>query len=230
MGAALLLPSSASAFSFGTFTGGDRIASLIMSGGGGGPLLQYTGGNLTIGGNITTINMTSGTIFGGISGVTFSATVALDGPTLQFIPGSFPTIITASFLNSVDFQFIDVAGGGTNLASGTVALDLSLDEQAIPVVIGTLNDIMTPTSGDASFLAAFGPFAFMNTLFVGITTSAGLVTDNCLIVTPNCGAPTGLLDWTASPTATITPIPEPSSLLLLGVAGLGLAALRRSAA
>jgi hypothetical protein len=235
---AALAPPSAAAFSFGSF-GGDRIASLELTAGDPNlPAFSYVpdangSGTLSIETSVTTINL----LGGGIIDVTIGDLVF--SASLRFDPNSFvkapappvldPSTVAGDFAGapgaSFDFEFTDEGDGGVVVLQGVATLALSATEQLGGIIVGEITSSLLRTGGDPNFMFAFGPSGTLNSLLTSFKSDGANATDLCHIVDA-CPASTTFDDFTTNPTSTIQALPEPSSLLLLGLAALGLAGLR----
>lgn len=243
--AALLVPSSAQAFSFGTFAPGERILSVQISGS---PTVSFDSANnkLAINGSISTIT-TNQNVFGiPLGDVTFSSEVTIVPGTetvsvpLDPIPSVFAGLggqLGAQFTNGVaaDLSILDAGPGGAGILLdgeyvGTLAFQAGQPAGFGTPVTGSLDSDFVVSGGDASFTAAFGPggtfFGNLAALFVNNNPVSG---NFCLLVEGGCPSGTTIASFTASPTITITPIPEPGIAVLLAL-GLAALTLRRPAA
>ncbi len=231
--ACLLLPAPAGAFSFGTFTPGvDRIASIQLSAAYSGPV-TYTRATdlLTVSGSVSTITLQGGQIFNlPLGDVLLSMTMKLDQATLLIIGRT----IAAEFKGGivpVDLTITDFADGGNSLLEGEFTFDtLGFGASQSPVFGGSLLGDFATSGGDPDFANAFAPIGHLHSLLTFAVANVCQLTTIPAIVSGNCVssfAGNDLQNFTAQPTTTITPIPEPASALLLG---LGLVALgyRRS--
>jgi hypothetical protein len=235
--AALLPAAQAGAFSFGTFTPGDHIASIELSSGAGQQLTVDAGANpsdpaddtLTFEASVSTITMSSGAVFNvPLGDVLISSTVMPYGS-----PTFLSTIIGGEFRNGLvaDLSITDVGTGGAGLLLDadyidSVSFTASQFASGFPIN-GSLSGDLQVLSGDTDFVAAFGSQAsFISTLSFGTTVLCNLT--NGIAFGSSCIGPTDFADFTAAPTTTITPVPEAGTLLLFGVAAAAVGVIRRT--
>lgn len=244
--AALLLPSSAHAFSFGTFAPGERIRSVQISGS---PTVSFDSTNnnkLEITGSISTITTNLHTFSIELGDVTFSSEVTIVPGTenvfapLDPFPPFFPGLggqLGAEFTNGLaaDLSILDSGPGGAGILLegeyvGTLAFQASQPSGFGTPVVSSLNSDFVVSGGDASFRDAFGPGGSFFGNLAALSVNGSPVGGNfCLLVENGCPGGTEIASFTASPTITITPIPEPGVAVLLAV-GLAVLTLRRPGA
>lgn len=239
--AALLLPATSWAFSFGTFAPGEQILSVQLAAGDlSNPTIDFDGttNTMVFDASVSTITTNLGVYNIPLGDVVFSSTVMIVlGSEQVFQPFApfFGGQVQAQFLNgfTADLSIVDVAGSGLLLQGDySVALDFvgnSPGGSGFPIV-GSLNGSFDTTGGDASFVAAFGPGGdYIANLASFLTGGGSPVGSNlCLMIAGGCPGGTTIGDFTVNPAATITPIPEPGVAALLAV-GLVLLARRRTA-
>lgn len=241
----LLLPSSGHAFSFGTFAAGERIQSVQISSS---PTVSFDSATnkLEIAGSISTITTNLGVFSIPLGDVTFSSEVTIVPGTETVVPAIAPVFfppfglpgqLGAQFTNGLaaDLSILDAGPGGAGVLLegeylGTLAFQAGQPSGVGTPVTGSLNSDFDVSGGDTSFVEAFGPggsfFGNLASLLVNGNPVSG---DFCQLVEGGCPGGTTIASFTASPTITITPIPEPgvAALLALGLAAL---TLRRRAA
>jgi hypothetical protein len=228
----LLLPVQALAYSFGTFASGDKIASMQLSAAYSDPV-TYTHATdlLAVSGSVSTITMTSGQIFNlALGDVLLSVTLKMDQSTLLIIGRTVAAKFDSGVV-PVDLVITDIAGGGTSLLEGDFDANLlGFSASQTPVFGGSLLGDFDTTGGDAGFVAAFGPRGHQHSVLTFALSNVCLLTTNPAIVSGNCVssfAGNDLASFSASPTTTITPVPEPGSALLVAIGLAGLARSRR---
>jgi len=163
-----------------------------------------------------------------------------------------PRSLAAGFMNGAlqDFSIFDTVAGLSLLDADFVGnLAFSATETgpfSFPTAIsGQLTgSVASLATGDADFLSAFGPLSTLNSSYNsffsdGVTTGATsgnmchlAINDGLAGATSwptTCAGPYGLDDFVANAGLTLTPtvIPEPGTVLLLGLGLAGVAALRR---
>ena len=231
------VPGAAGAFSFGVFSPGDRIASIVLSPGAPNPpTVAFTtaANQLQFEAYVSTINMASGGIFNIAAGdVLFSSALMLTGtPFYGFPPYGSGEFLLGSFANGMaaDFSIVDLAGGSNLLVEGDylTALQWKATQGLGTIVSGTLDGKFTKTGGDPDFLAAAIYLDRFNAFMTGFTSDGSTVTNLCgLVLTcPPAGVVSDFDNWEANPNMTIN-VPEPATGLLVGLAIAQLAAARR---
>jgi hypothetical protein len=201
--AALLIvlgsPTGGLAFSFGDFTPGDQIESLIIVAGDGVRALDPNfPTTIAVRAEISTIDMTSGTQFGGISGLHFDADLDLSGSPL-FLPLVGPTTALADFTGTIEIRDDGAGpvGSGPILLSGNFT-DL-VNFQAFPGVSGNLSGTFGELTGDPTFRIAFGSGADLNLQLSAFQTASGSASQVCHIGDTCFGATTAFRDGLAAP-------------------------------
>jgi hypothetical protein len=242
-----LLPTSAAAFSFGTFAPADTIIEIELSAAVSSGVTFDTGADpddpsddtLTFESSVSTITMASGAVFSPTLGdVLVSSTVMPIAASEQF----FPTIIGAEFANGVvaDLSITDIGIGGSGLLLeadylGSVSFTASQFFSGFPIS-GSLSGEFEVTGGDTDFTTAFGPQGdFFSTLAGWLVTSTGSAPSALCQLTNgwlfgSCLLPqTDFASFTANPTTTIVPIavPEPGTLVLFGAIAAAVGVTRR---
>lgn len=240
--AALLLPATSGAFSFGTFVPGEQIQSVQLAAGNlSNPTIAFDGttNTMVFDASVSTITTNLGVYSIPLGDVLFSSTVTIVPGTelvIQPIMFAFGGLLSAGFANGIaaDLSIVDVGVGGSGLLlqgdySGN--LDFSADSPSgwgFPIT-GSLTGGFTVSGGDAAFVTAFGPggdyFANLASFLDGGGMPVG--SNLCLMIAGGCPAGTTIGDFTVNPSATITPIPEPGVVTLMAM-GLALLAGRRA--
>jgi hypothetical protein len=238
--AALLLPATSWAFSFGTFAPGEQILSVQLAAGNlSNPTISFDGttNTMVFDASVSTITTNFGTYNIPLGDVLFSSTVMIVGGTEVVVPPFAPFYggdVSASFANGIaaDLSIVDVGPGGAGLLlAGDYGTTLdflanSPGGYGFPIV-GNLSGGFTVSGGDAAFVAAFGPggdyFANLASFLNGGGMPVG--SNLCLMIDGGCPGGTTIGSFTVNPAATITPIPEPGTVALLAV-GVALLARR----
>jgi len=248
--AALWLPAGASAtvFSFGTIAPTDIITSLTFA-----PATVKTsfdpGTNIMhIEAYLSQINFSNRPNITGIAPnvVLLSSDIMLVGGSLSVTNSAAnnPRSYTATFTNGlVDLGIFDYGMGipvlDTDYIGNLQHSGTELGSVSFPTAIsGELSgDLDVLVSSDADFRSAFGVLGQLDAVFTGTFSDGATVAANlCNLVKAGvgtygsqvCGAGGYALDdFTTNAAITIIPIPEPGSLLLLGLGLAGVAALRR---
>ena len=245
--AVLWLPAGASAtvFSFGTINPTDVITSLTFA-----PsvtktsfdpvtntlhleayLSQINFSNPAL--NITGIAPNTVLLTSDIMLVSFTASAA----------GNNPSGYSATFTNGlVDLGIFDTIAGIPVMDTDYIGgLHNTAAEVGPGPITGELTaDLDILVTSDADFLSAFGILGSMDANFSGFFSDGVTVGSNmCNLVkagntiypnfpaNQNCAGGFALDDFTTNAVITIIPVPEPGSLLLLGLGLVGVAALRR---
>ena len=237
----LAVPIGAQAFSFGTFSAGEKIQSIqLSSASGGGTAVTYddTTGTMTFTADVSTITTNLATYNIALGTVVFDSQVMLSSEFVLAPSLFFGGLITANFLNGfvADLTITDLAGGGATLlaADYTAGLDFQADSPGGPgfPIVGALDGDFSVIggAGDASFEAAFGSGgSYFAVLANFVSSGVPVTTDLCGLIEPACFTGASLDDFTVNPTATITPtVPEPATLLLLVLAAAAAAGRSRS--
>lgn len=240
----LLLPGTASAFSFGVFVPGEKILSVqLASGNLANPVVTFDGttNTMVFDAAVSTITTNLATYSIPLGDVTFSSQVMIEAGTElvgQPIPMfNFGGVLGAELRNGVaiDLSIIDMGPGGAGVLleadyDGTLSFQANSPGGFGFPIVGSLAGAFDVTGGDVDFLAAFGPGGTFFANLANFTTGGGtpVGSDICLLIAGGCPGGTTIGDFTVNPVVTITPIPEPgvAALLALGLGGL---ALRRPA-
>ena len=241
--AALLVPATAGAFSFGTFAPGEQIVSVQLAAGNlSNPTVTFDGttDTMVFDASVSTVTTNLGVYSIPLGDVLFSSTVMIVPGTelvIQPIMFAFGGLATAEFANGIaaDLSIIDVGPGGAGLLlqgdySGTLGFTAdSPNGWGFPIT-GSLTGGFSVSGGDASFVAAFGSSGnYFSNLASFLTGSGMSVGSNlCLMIAGGCPGGTTIGDFTVNPAATITPVPAPTVAALLAI-GLALVAHRRLA-
>jgi len=241
--AALLLPATSWAFSFGSFAPGEQIQAVQLAAGNlSNPTVTFDGttNTMVFDAAVSTITTNLGVYSITLGDVLFSSTVTIVPGTelviqpIQFVYGG---LATAGFLNGIaaDLSIVDVGPGGAGLLlQGDYSSPLGFTADSpngwgFPIT-GNLIGGFAVTGGDASFVTAFGPggdyFANLASFLDGGGMPVG--SNLCLMIAGGCPGGTTIGDFTVNPNATITPIPEPGVVTLTAI-GLALLARRRRA-
>jgi len=243
--AALLLlaaPVAAQAFSFGTFSPGEKILSIELSGASGGGTaisFDHSTGALTYSAPVSTITTNLTTYNIALGSVLFDSQVMLTSETvIAPFPPFFGGQILASFSNgfAADLTLTDLGVGGSGLllaANYSATLDFQANPQAVGFPVAGRLDAgfsVIGGAGDPSFEAAFGSGGSYFALLANFTSNGTPVgNDLCNLITPFCASGQSLDSFTVNPTATLTPtVPEPASLVLLVLAAAALVKRGRS--
>lgn len=224
--AVVLLPASSWAFSFGSFAPGEKIVSIQLAAGSS-PTVSFDGttNTMVFDASVSTITTNLGVYSIPLGDVVFSSTVTIVSGTEQVIPPFSPVLITAGFANGLaaDLSITDVGPGGSGvLLEADYVGVLEFTASSLPVV-GSLDGTFTVTGGDAAFQAAFGSSGQYFANLGNFLLSGGMpAVTLCDLVEGGCPAGTTIASFTANPSATIVPIPEPgvAALLILGLAGV----------
>jgi hypothetical protein len=243
---ALFLPLQAGAFSFGSFTPGDKIVSIQLSAAVSTGVVFSTGGNpasilddtLTFESSVSTITMLSGAVFSPILGTVLVSSSVKPVAGSQFFSN---TLIGTDLVNGIvaDLSITDIGIGGSGLLLSAdyvlpgVTFTASQFFPGFPIT-SSLSGDFDVTGGNASFTAAFGSQGNFYSTLAAFKKNGSPVTSLCALtngvpVGSNCLGPTDFANFTAQPTTTIVPlVPEPSASLLLLICGamLGIALKR----
>lgn len=236
LAAALAMPLQAGAFSFGTFTSGDKIVSVELSAAGSTGVVFSTGGNpasilddtLTFESSVSTIIMLSGAVFSPILGTVLVSSVVKPVVGTTFFSS---VIIAADLVNGLvaDFTITDIGIGGSGLLLAAdylagVTFTASQFAPGFPIG-GSLSGDFGVVGGNASFTAAFGAQGNFFSTLAGFKKGGSAPSSLCALTNGfpfagSCIGPTDFANFTAQPTTTIVPlVPEPSVGLLLLVCG-----------
>lgn len=225
--AVVLLPASSWAFSFGSFAPGEKIVSIqLAAGDDASPTVTFNGvtNEMVFNAAVSTITTNLGVYDIPLGHVLFSSAVTIIPGTEQLIPPFSPSLITAGFANGMaaDLSITDVGPGGSGLLLDADYVGaLTFTASSLPVV-GALEGAFSVTGGDAAFLAAFGSSGEYFANLGNFVTSSGPAVTLCDLIDSGCPSGTTIRSFTANPTATIVPVPEPgvTALLLLAVAAV----------
>jgi len=238
----VLLPGTASAFSFGVFAPGEKIVSVqLASGNLATPVVTFDGttDTMVFDAAVSTITTNLNTFSIPLGDVIFTSQVMIEAGTElvgQPIPVfNFGGVLGAELRNGVaiDLSIIDMGPGGAGVLleadyDGTLSFQANSPGGFGFPIVGSLAGAFDATGGDTDFLAAFGPggtfFANLGNFTTGGGTPVG--NDICLLIAGGCPGGTTIGDFTVNPVVTITPIPEPGATTLVAL-GLGLLAFRR---
>jgi len=225
--AATPVAAMAASFSFGIISASDTIASITVAPVAGGVSYDATLQRLVIDSYISQINFTNRAPISINPGdVTFSSQLSV--VSLQLIgPPTGVVFVDGLFSNGlIDYSIVDTvgtAGAPILMMEGDYDGSLQFTANATSGVVSgaLLASIAMPASGNADFRAAFGPGADLDAnLALG---SGSLCTTIVTCVFPAAS----LHDFAAAATINITPIPEPTTALLIGLGLIGLTAQRK---
>lgn len=242
--AALVLvtaPSSALAFSFGTFAPGETITQIELSAASGDALtFDAANDRITLNVSVSQIVTNLDLYTPGAGDVIFSVVAQMVPGSLGiFTNGSTTKQIAANFDGGVvywDVTLNDLGPGGVGpLLDGDLQGIASFNAlQNFNLQTGSFTGEFDVATGDPDFVAAWG---VGGSFIVNLTQFGPLVgpafTDLCQMTTLGTCAipapPNDLVDFKAQPNGQITPqiIPEPSTGLLLGLGLLGVTAVGR---
>ena len=239
----LLVPAAAGAYSFlpAGFAPGEQILGIeLVTAGVAGPGLEVDTGlnpndpaddtlhfeswvsRITTTDAIHSITLGDVIVTGAVlDSVSFPAPLGIGG----FVSGNF------SESSVVDLTILDIGIGATDPVLLEVEYSTGLEfsaHEVTGVIIGSLYGDFDVVGGEADFLTAFGgPAGYVDGVLAGFDPGTGICN---LTDSPTCEDfpwASDLADFTASPTSTITPIPDPGTLALLSLGLAGLAAFRR---
>jgi hypothetical protein len=236
---ALLAPSSALAFSFGTFAPGETVTQIELSPAAGDSLtFDATTDLLTLNVSVSQI-VTNLNLYTPAAGdVIFSVVTQLTPGSLGIFTTGFIDQIAASFDGGVvswDVTLSDLGPGGVGmLLDGDLVGSASFNAlEQFNLKSGSFTGEFDVDTGDPDFLAAWG---IGGSFLLNLTQFGPLVgpafADLCQMTTlGTCGIPAppnDLVTFKAQPNGQITPVvPEPSTGLLVGLGLLGLTAVGR---
>ncbi len=247
--AAVWLPAGASAtvFSFGTINPTDVITSLSFSPSATKTSFDPVTGVMHVEAYLSQITFSNRPNITGIAPntVLLTSDVILNGPSFSVSTSSAnnPRSLSATFTNGlVDVGIFDTINAlsliDTDYIGGLAFSAAETGSVSFPLPItGQLSaDLVILPSSDADFLSAFAPLGTLDANFSGFFSDGATVGSNlCNLVKAGggtygsqvCGPGYALDDFQTNAVITITPVPEPGTVFLVGLGLAGVAALRR---